>query len=122
MRQDIPAAVIKSPIKKNHKKKARGGKERKVNMRRAIARTLKNIHPTLTISSKAMEVMNDLLMDALWKLSDTAGGLMNQTGARKTMDSRTIQCAVKLALPGQLVKHAISEGNKAVWRYAKATV
>jgi histone H2B len=34
-----------------------------------------------------------------------------------TMSSREIQTAVRLLLPGELAKHAVSEGTKAVTKY-----
>ncbi|EDS26753.1 histone H2B.a/g/k [Culex quinquefasciatus] len=37
--------------------------------------------------------------------------------SRKTMSSREIQTAVRLLLPGELAKHAVSEGTKAVTKY-----
>ena len=34
-----------------------------------------------------------------------------------TMDSRDVQTAVRLILPGELAKHAVSEGTKAITKY-----
>ena len=36
---------------------------------------------------------------------------------RSTIISREIQTAVRLLLPGELAKHAVSEGTKAVTKY-----
>jgi histone H2B len=36
---------------------------------------------------------------------------------RSAITSREIQTAVKLLLPGELAKHAVSEGTKAVTKY-----
>ena len=36
---------------------------------------------------------------------------------RQTITSREIQTAVRLLLPGELAKHAVSEGTKAVTKY-----
>jgi histone H2B len=36
---------------------------------------------------------------------------------RSTITSREIQTAVRLLLPGELAKHAVSEGTKAVTKY-----
>ena len=38
----------------------------------------------------------------------------------KTLSSREIQTAVRLMLPGELAKHAMSEGTKAVAKYTSA--
>jgi histone H2B len=37
-----------------------------------------------------------------------------QYNKRQTISSREIQTAVRLLLPGELAKHAVSEGTKAV--------
>ncbi|XP_023247578.1 histone H2B type 1-K-like [Copidosoma floridanum] len=37
---------------------------------------------------------------------------------RSTITSREIPTAVRLLLPGELAKHAVSEGTKAVTKYA----
>ena len=36
---------------------------------------------------------------------------------RSTISSKEIQTAVRLLLPGELAKHAVSEGTKAVTKY-----
>jgi len=36
---------------------------------------------------------------------------------KATLTSREIQTAVRLVLPGELAKHAVSEGTKAVMKY-----
>ena len=37
-----------------------------------------------------------------------------------TITSREIQTAVRLLLPGELAKHAVSEGTKAVTKYTSS--
>ncbi|KAF6134356.1 hypothetical protein GIB67_005748 [Kingdonia uniflora] len=49
-------------------------------------------------------------------LAGEAAKLSSYTG-RKTLSAREIQGAVKLVLPGELEKHAIVEGTKAVTTY-----
>ena len=39
---------------------------------------------------------------------------------RSTISSREIQTAVRLILPGELAKHAVSEGTKAVTKYTSS--
>ena len=39
---------------------------------------------------------------------------------KPTMTSREVQTAVRLILPGELAKHAVSEGTKAVTKYTSA--
>ncbi|KAK3024425.1 hypothetical protein RJ639_044599 [Escallonia herrerae] len=68
------------------------------------------------ISSKAMTVINNLVGDMFKRLADEAARLSKDSG-RMTMSSREIQGAVKLVLPGELGKQAVSEGTKAVTKY-----
>lgn len=46
--------------------------------------------------------------------ADDAQGHEEPLGGVKALDSRAIQTAVRLVLPGELAKHAVSEGTKAV--------
>ena len=39
---------------------------------------------------------------------------------KATISSREIQTAVRLLLPGELAKHAVSEGTKAVTKYTSS--
>lgn len=41
-----------------------------------------------------------------------------QYGRKTTITSREIQTAVRIILPGELSKHAISEGTKSVTKYS----
>uniref|UniRef100_A0A8C1V0W7 Histone H2B n=1 Tax=Cyprinus carpio TaxID=7962 RepID=A0A8C1V0W7_CYPCA len=44
----------------------------------------------------------------------------NELLLRSTITSREIQTAVRLLLPGELAKHAVSEGTKAVTKYTSS--
>ncbi|TQE13317.1 hypothetical protein C1H46_001124 [Malus baccata] len=68
------------------------------------------------VSSKAMTVLNNLMNDMFERLADEAARLTTYT-ARKTLSSREIQGAVKLVLTGELGRHAMAEGTKAVSTY-----
>ena len=39
---------------------------------------------------------------------------------RMTMGSRDVQSAIRLVLPGELAKHAVSEGTKAMTKFTQA--
>jgi len=41
---------------------------------------------------------------------------------KHTLSSREVQTAVRLLLPGELAKHAVSEGTKAVTKYSSGSV
>lgn len=84
--------------------------------KRYVYKVLKQVHPDMGISSKAMTIVNNLMTDMFERLADEAARLTNYT-KRMTMSSREIQGAVKLVLPGELGRHAVAEGAKAVTNY-----
>ncbi|XP_065325532.1 late histone H2B.L4-like [Pelmatolapia mariae] len=78
-----------------------------------VYKVLKQVHPDTGISSKAMSIMNCFVNDVFERLAAEASRLAQYNG-RSTSSSRKIQTAVRLLLPGELAKHAVSEGTKAV--------
>lgn len=44
-----------------------------------------------------------------------------KTDGKKTISERDVKAAVKLVLPGELQKHAVSEGAKAWTKYKAAS-
>ncbi|KAJ1397772.1 Histone-fold [Sesbania bispinosa] len=129
--EDKKGDIVKEPsVEKEKAKKAKNqeghqGKEkiRKKRKRRNVEgyqryvyRVLKQVHPEMGISSKCMTILNNLMNDMFERLADEATKLKNYTG-HMTLSSREIQGAVKLVLPGELGKHAMAEGVKAVTTY-----
>jgi histone H2B len=78
-----------------------------------IFRVLRQVHPDVGISKKGMSVMNSLVKDTFEKIAGEAGKLCSYS-SRGTLSSREVQTAVRLVLPGELAKHAVSEGTKAI--------
>ena len=81
-----------------------------------VYKVLKQVHPDTGISSKAMNIMNSLVGDIFDRVAREASTLAKYN-KRSTISSREIQTAVRLLLPGELAKHAVSEGTKAVTKY-----
>lgn len=79
-------------------------------------KVLKQVHPDTGISKRGMAVMDGLTKNALDGLFSQAMALAQSTG-RKTITYRDIQAAVRLMLPGELAKHAVSEGTKAMAKF-----
>ncbi|GAX81063.1 hypothetical protein CEUSTIGMA_g8498.t1 [Chlamydomonas eustigma] len=50
----------------------------------------------------------------------TEAARLSRYSKKPTMTSREIQTAVRLVLPGELSKHAVSEGTKAVTKFTSA--
>jgi histone H2B len=99
-------------IKKRHKK-------RKESYAIYIYKVLKQVHPDTGISSKAMSIMNSFVNDIFDRIANESAKLAHQNG-RATISSREIQTSVRLSLPGELAKHAVSEGTKAVTKYTSS--
>ena len=104
-------------ITKGDKKKKKG--KRKESYAIYIYKVLKQVHPDTGISSKAMSIMNSFVNDLFERIAAEASRLAHYN-KRSTITSREIQTAVRLLLPGELAKHAVSEGTKAVTKFTSA--
>ena len=102
-----------APVKKSHKKR------KYATFSIYIYKVLRQVHPEVGISKKAMNIMNSFINDTFDKLSLEASKLVRYN-KKSTLSSREVQTAVKLLLPGELSKHAISEGTKAVSKFNSA--
>ncbi|KAM4035546.1 histone H2B 1.2 [Anomaloglossus baeobatrachus] len=108
-------AVTKTPKKDGKKRR----KSRKESYAIYVYKVLKQVHPDTGISSKAMGIMNCFVGDIFERIAGEASRLAHYN-KRHTITSREIQTAVRLLLPGELAKHAVSEGTKAVTKYTSA--
>lgn len=82
-----------------------------------IYKVLKQVHPDTGISGSAMRASDELVHHIIRRIMMHANAAR---GDRATITSRDIQTGVRLALPGELAKHAVSEGGKAVSKFATA--
>jgi len=109
--------------KKGGKIGASGEKKRKKKRKESfgiyVYNVLKQVHPDVGISSKAMSIMNSFVLDVFERIAGEASKLAKQN-KKATISSREIQTAVRLLLPGELAKHAVSEGTKAVTKYTSS--
>ncbi|EYC33906.1 hypothetical protein Y032_0001g153 [Ancylostoma ceylanicum] len=126
----IPIVMPPKPSAKGAKKAAKsqktsrtGDKKRRKSRKESysvyIYRVLKQVHPDTGVSSKAMSIMNSFVNDVFERIAVEASRLA-QYNKRSTISSREIQTAVRLILPGELAKHAVSEGTKAVTKYTSS--
>jgi histone H2B len=119
-----PAASKGAKKAASKAKAARGGDKKRKRRRREsysiyIYKVLKQVHPDTGISSKAMSIMNSFVNDIFERIAAEASRLAHYN-RRSTITSREIQTAVRLLLPGELAKHAVSEGTKAVTKYTSS--
>jgi histone H2B len=82
-----------------------------------IYKVLKQVHNDTGVSKKSMAIMNSFINDIFEKIALEASKLVRYN-KKHTLSAREIQSAVKLLLPGELAKHAIIEGAKAVNKFA----
>merc|ERR1712211_222969 len=104
-------------VTKGDKKKKKG--KRKESYAIYIYKVLKQVHPDTGVSPKAMSIMNSFVNDLFERIAAEASRLAHYN-KRSTITSREIQTAVRLLLPGELAKHAVSEGTKAVTKYTSS--
>uniref|UniRef100_A0A061SDI2 Histone H2B n=1 Tax=Tetraselmis sp. GSL018 TaxID=582737 RepID=A0A061SDI2_9CHLO len=110
-------APAKKAVAKDSKKKARKTKAETYKI--YIYKVLKQVHPDTGVSSKAMSIMNSFISDLFEKIATEASKLARYN-KKPTITSREIQTAVRLILPGELAKHAVSEGTKAVTKFTSS--
>ncbi|KAJ8325592.1 histone H2B [Batrachochytrium dendrobatidis] len=119
----VPAAkkpAGKAPVKTAEKKTKDATKSKKKTRKETystyIYKVLKQVHPDTGISNKAMSIMNSFVNDIFERIAGEASKLASYN-KRSTISSREVQTSVRLILPGELAKHAVSEGTKAVTKY-----
>ena len=81
-----------------------------------IYKVLKQVHPNTGISKRGMSILNSFINDIFERIALESSKLSRYT-KKATLSSREIQTAVRLLLPGELSKHAVSEGTKAVTKF-----
>lgn len=110
-------APAKSAVKKTTTSKA-GGRRRSRHESYAsyIFKVLRQCHPEVNISKKAMAIMNSFVNDIFERVAHESSKLASYN-KRSTISSKEVQTAVRLILPGELAKHAVSEATKAIAKY-----
>jgi histone H2B len=99
------------------KKKAKRSRHETSNI--YIYKVLKQVHPEVGVSKKGMSILNSFINDIFERVTGEAGKLA-RFNKKATLSSREVQTAVRLVLPGELAKHAVSEGTKAVTKFTSA--
>ena len=116
-------AAVKDVAKEVAKGKGDDKKKRKLKRKESYAtfiyKVLKQVHPDTGITKKSMSIMNSFCNDLFERMAAEASRLARYN-KRHTITSREIQTAVRLLLPGELAKHAVSEGTKAVTKYTNS--
>ncbi|KAI3743390.1 hypothetical protein L1987_61098 [Smallanthus sonchifolius] len=126
-----PSSADKKPAKAEKKLPKEGGSSGGIDKKKKkikkssetykiyLFKVLKQVHPDIGISGKAMGIMNSFINDIFEKLAQESSRLARYN-KKPTITSREIQTAVRLVLPGELAKHAVSEGTKAVTKFTSS--
>ena len=127
---DMPEPAKSAPAPKKGSKKAvtkaqkKDGKKRKRSCKESysvyVYKVLKQVHLDTGISSKAMGIMNSFINDIFFESIAGKASRLAHYNKRSTITFREIQTAVRLLLPGELAKHAVSKGTKAVTKYTSS--
>jgi len=88
-----------------------------------IHKVLKTVHPhgntngkKCNLSIKAMSILDCLAIDLYGRLTNEAI-LLTKRQKKRTLSSIEVQTATRLVLPGELAKHAMGDGTKAVLNF-----
>lgn len=114
--QNKSVAKKKGTTKTVMNKTGRKKKRNHQSYARYIHKVLKQVHPDASISRKAMRIMNSFVND-IFERTATEAACLAKYSKKSTISSLEMQTAVRLLLPGELAKHAISEGTKAVTKF-----
>ena len=116
--EEVIATQSKSGTQKERKKR-KYKKGRKETYNTFIYRVLKQVHPEIGISKRGMSIMDSFVKDIFERLACEASRLVKYN-KKHTMAGKEIASAVRLSLPGELSKHALSEGSKALAKYTSS--
>ena len=109
---------VKKSVKKDGKKEHKRSRHETFSV--YIYKVLKQVHNDTGISKKSMAIMNSFINDIFERIALEASKLVRYN-KKHTLSAREVQSAVKLLLPGELAKHAIIEGAKAVNKIASGS-
>eukprot|EP01039_Chlorochromonas_danica_P001435 gene1434-1560_t len=107
--------AVKTPKKAGGKKNVK----RTESYASYIYKVLKQVHPNTGISKRGMSILNSFINDIFERIALESSRL-SRYNKKSTLSSREIQTAVRLLLPGELAKHAVSEGTKAVTKFTSS--
>lgn len=110
--------------KKQKEEKEKGRHRRRRHARRTetysvyIKKVLNQVHPNMRLAKKSMSIMNSFVNDLFQRFVGEAANL-TKYNRTSTLSSRDIQTTCCLILPGELARHAVSEGSKAMARFQR---
>lgn len=85
-----------------------------------FCKLLKQIHPDLVLSLKAVNILNSFASDIFERIAKEAA-IVTKYANIKTLSSREVQTGVRLVLPSGLLPQATARATKAVVDYFGVT-
>ena len=77
---------------------------------------MKTVHPDMQISTHAMQIVDELLVDIFNRIAKQAA-ILARLNRCSTIRVREVHSAVKLVFVGKLQEYAVNEGTKALTKY-----
>ncbi|XP_052027849.1 histone H2B type 1-B-like [Apodemus sylvaticus] len=102
--------------KEDERRAARLIRRRKNSFASYFPKVLRNIHAGLSLSQRSVSILDSFVKDMFERIASEASFLARQNRS-PTINSREIQTAVRLLLPGELCRRAVAEGTMAMVRY-----
>jgi len=95
-----------------------GGKKakREYTFKSYIFKVLKQVHPDTGLTADTSSALDRIVTELIVKISREMMTLVN-ANKKVTLTSHEVQTAIRLILPGELAKHAVSEGTKAITKF-----
>ena len=117
MQKPVEKAVKppKKPTTEDDKKKKREKPKNFESYSLYISRVLRTVHQDIGITTKAIAVMDSFIKDIFDRIAMECSSICRNCG-KNTITKKEVETATKLVLLGDLRKHAVSEGERAVKR------
>ena len=112
----MPTKKVKNRGPSIYRRRRKTSKE---SFTRYIYKLLKLLHPDMEVSHRAMSILNSFVNDMFYRVAVKASALAHYS-KKATLTSCEIHTAIRLLLPGQLARHAVFEGTKAVRKYTSS--
>lgn len=87
--------------------------KRNLNYDLGIKKVLHQVHPTLQIKNISVELINNMIIVFAKKLIKTSE-IMSKLSKKTTINNKELKTAGRLIIPVELMRHSISEGQKAI--------
>merc|ERR1712232_169398 len=85
-----------------------------------ISKIMKQVNSEMKLGRSALNVIDSIIFETFLQFSDVMVSLKAKEKA-KTLSTKDVQAAVKLICNGELQKHCLMEGAKAIVKYTENT-